>query len=266
MKCGADLFKLDGKTALVTGATGHLGRSMAAALAQAGAHVLVNSRSAERCAALVSDLAAAGGSAEAAVFDVADDRAVDVFFAGIGARPLHILLNNAYAGGSGSIKLSSASDYQASYGMSVVAAHATLKAALSNLRAAVARDGDASVINVASMYGIVSPDMRNYATEQGANPPFYGAAKAALIQWTRYAACEFGPERIRVNSVSPGPFPSKRVQQGEHDFVTRLASKVPMGRIGDATEIGGPILFLASSASSYVNGANLVVDGGWTCW
>jgi NAD(P)-dependent dehydrogenase (short-subunit alcohol dehydrogenase family) len=117
-----------------------------------------------------------------------------------------------------------------------------------------------------SMYGMVSPDQRVYESKRVANPPFYGAAKAALLQWTRYAACEFGPEGIRVNAISPGPFPSTDVQAANPDFVATLANKVPMGRIGHAKEIQGPLSFLISDASSFVNGTNLVVDGGWTCW
>jgi NAD(P)-dependent dehydrogenase (short-subunit alcohol dehydrogenase family) len=98
------------------------------------------------------------------------------------------------------------------------------------------------------------------------NPPFYGAAKAALLQWTRYAASEFGKEGIRVNAVSPGPFPSLAMKAANPDFIEALAAKVRMGRIGASDEIKGPMLFLASSAASFVNGANIVVDGGWTCW
>jgi NAD(P)-dependent dehydrogenase (short-subunit alcohol dehydrogenase family) len=116
------------------------------------------------------------------------------------------------------------------------------------------------------MYGIVSPDPRIYKSASEINPPSYGTAKAALLQWTRYAACEFGLEGIRVNSVSLGPFPSIEVQVKSPNFIDKLALRVPMGRIGQSKEAGGPIMFLMSSASSYVNGSNLVVDGGWTSW
>jgi NAD(P)-dependent dehydrogenase (short-subunit alcohol dehydrogenase family) len=87
-----------------------------------------------------------------------------------------------------------------------------------------------------------------------------------MIHWSKYAACEFSKEGIRINSISPGPFPSMEVQRTAPEFVARLQQKVPMGRVGQASEIMGPVLFLASSAASFVNGTNLVVDGGWTAW
>jgi NAD(P)-dependent dehydrogenase (short-subunit alcohol dehydrogenase family) len=263
---GVQLFSLEGKTALVTGATGYLGEAMASALAEAGATVLVNSRSAERAEAMAAGLRARGYLAEAAVFDVTDAEAIRGFFAGLAGRPLHVLINNAYVGGGGSIEVSDAQRYAASYDVTMLAAHNMLTAALPALRQAVQEARSVSVINIASMYAMVSPDQRIYASAAGVNPPFYGAAKAALLHWTRYAACEFGPEGIRVNAISPGPFPAPAVQQGNAAFVATLATKVPLGRVGQAEEIKAPTLFLASPAASFVNGANLVVDGGWTCW
>lgn len=263
---GGEIFSLRGKTALVTGATGHLGAAMVRALAGAGAHVLVNSRSSERSDRLTQRLIDSGGSAESAVFDVADQPAVDAFFAERKHQPIHVLINNAYFGGAGSIESSTTEPYAKSYEITVLAAHNLVKAALPCLRLAVSNSGDASVVNLTSMYAMVSPDQRIYDEPGEINPPFYGAAKAALLQWTRYAACEFGAEGIRVNSISPGPFPSESVQKIKPEFIRTLASKVPMARIGRADEVAGPVLFLASSASSFVNGANIVVDGGWTCW
>jgi NAD(P)-dependent dehydrogenase (short-subunit alcohol dehydrogenase family)/spore coat polysaccharide biosynthesis protein SpsF (cytidylyltransferase family) len=259
------VFSLSGKTALLTGATGYLGKSMAFALGKVGAKVIVNCRSAEKCASLVRDLASVGVNARAAHFDVRSDADIEAFFSDLRNEPLHVLINNAYAGGSGNIGASGTKQYAESYDVSVVAAHRLVRAALPNLREAVSRDGDASIINLGSMYALVSPDQSIYASPEGVNPPFYGAAKAALIQWTRYAACEYGPEGIRVNSVSPGPVPNSSVQDADAGFVKRLARKVPLGRVGAPVEVAGPVVFLASPASSFVNGANLVVDGGWTC-
>lgn len=262
----ATSFDLAGRTVLVTGATGHLGRSMVAALAIAGAHVLVNGRKAETCEALAAELRAAGYQATAAAFDVADEAAVAAFFAACPFALIDGLVNNAYAGGGGTVETASADDYRQAYEVSVVAAQRLLRLALPRLRAAVAAYGEASVINIASMYGIVSPNPGNYASPAGTNPPFYGAAKAALVQFTRYAACEFGAEGIRVNAIAPGPFPAPGVQQAAPDFIARLTAQVPMKRMGAAGEIGGPVVFLASRAASFVNGAVLAVDGGWTSW
>lgn len=263
---GAQLFDVKGKVALITGATGYLGTAIAVGLAEAGAHVLINSRSRERCDELVTKLRNEGHSAEAAVFDVTKPQEIERYFALDKGATLNILINNAYVGGAGNIELSDSDGYLSSYQVTMLAAHNLFKAALPALRRAAQEKGDASVINIASMYALVSPDQRIYDSPEGANPPYYGVAKAGLLQWTRYAACEFGKENIRVNAISPGPFPSAAVRQKSPEFIEKLAQKVPMGRIGVDEEIKGPVLFLASPASSYVNGSNIVVDGGWTCW
>ncbi|WP_315337182.1 SDR family oxidoreductase [Pseudomonas grimontii] len=263
---GTELFSLGGKNVLVTGATGYLGAAMAQVLSAAGAHVLLNTRSHQRGLPLLQNLSRQGLSAELAVFDVNDETQVRQYLETFSPRELHVLINNAYTGAGGTVETSSGQSYTDAYEVSVVAAHNLLKYALPALRRGVCSSGEASVINLGSMYGIVSPDSRVYESAAGTNPPFYGAAKAAMIHWSKYAACEFGREGIRVNSISPGPFPSPEVQKTAPEFVERLQQKVPMGRVGQASEIMGPVLFLASSAASFVNGANLVVDGGWTAW
>jgi len=259
-------FSLEQRRVLVTGATGYLGQAMVRGLAELGAAVLVHGRDARRVEETVDSLRERGLDASPAVFDLNDDEAVRNWFAEYGENALHGLVNNAYAGGAGAIETATEDDYRNSYEISLVAAHRLLQQALPCLRAAVRECGGASVVNIGSMYGMVSPDQRVYPGKAAANPPFYGAAKAALLQWTRYAACEFGAEGIRVNAISPGPFPSESVQAANPEFVKTLAGKVPMGRIAQADELQGPLSFLMSDAASFVNGANLVVDGGWTCW
>ncbi len=259
-------FSLESKNVFITGSTGYLGRSMAKGVAQLGAHVIINGRNQNDVETYVAELLNAGYEATPAVFDINNEKAVFEWFKLYGSAPLHGLVNNAYSGDAGSVETAIEDSYRNSFEISVISAHRLLKAALPSLREAVRECGNASVVNIGSMYGMVSPDQRIYVNKKFSNPPFYGASKAALLHWTRYAACEFGHEAIRVNSISPGPFPSDEVQKNNPSLISALSKKIPMGRIGQPEEIQGPLSFLISDASTYINGTNLVVDGGWTCW
>jgi NAD(P)-dependent dehydrogenase (short-subunit alcohol dehydrogenase family) len=161
---------------------------------------------------------------------------------------------------------SKSSDYLNAVEITVGAAAELVNAAHDLLRNAVRTGGDASVINISSMYGMVSPDPRIYGRSGMNNPPHYGAAKAALLQYTRYAAVHLAPEGIRVNAISPGAFPPEAAQQRDPAFTAALTQKVPMGRLGRPEDMAGAIVFLASSAARFVTGANLPIDGGWTAW
>ena len=254
------LFRLDGKTAFVSGGRGHLGRAMVQALCEAGAHVIVNGRDDAALATFEAELKQQNFSVSRAAFDVADMNAVRAFFAG--QTRLDILVNNAVAMQVKSFASLSAEDFAATYASCVTATFESVRAALPALKAAVAATGEASVINIASMYGAVSPDRRLYQDPAQQSPFHYGPAKAGLVQLTRHLAGELGPENIRVNALVPGPFPAKAAP----DFAQRLAARTMLGRLGQAQEIAGPLLFLASPASSFVTGAALNVDGGWTAW
>ena len=136
-----------------------------------------------------------------------DPEAVAAFVARRGMdTPLHILVNNASSGRGGTIDTATDVDFASSYDIAVIAAHRLIMALLPALRAACRQQDDAAIINIASMYGLVSPDLRNYDSAEGSSPPFYGSAKAALIQLTRYVACQYGAEGIRCNAIAPGPF------------------------------------------------------------
>jgi NAD(P)-dependent dehydrogenase (short-subunit alcohol dehydrogenase family) len=262
-------FQLQGRVALLTGASGHLGKSMARALAEAGAHVVLNSRSKDFLVALAAELSGNGYSASIACFDVTDESAVRLHISELADKygRLDVLVNNANAGRTGTIEDATAEDFDRAYRVNVVAAFQLLQQSLPLLKESAKKTaGGASVINIASMYGVVSPDPSIYGISGANNPPYYGAAKAGLIQFTRYAACHLAPERIRVNSISPGPFPAAHFLERDPEFGARLAAKVPLRRTGNPAELQGPLLFLASDASSYVTGANLPVDGGWTAW
>ena len=258
------MFSLSNKNILITGATGHLGRSISYGLASLGAIIHVNSRSVDDCEALAADIRATGLRAEPAPFNVTVYEEIRGYADATGH--LDVLINNAYSGGSGTMLSATCDDFITSYNSSVIACARLTKILEPKLSESAIRNGTASIINIASMYGSVSPDFRIYESLESTNPPFYGAAKAALIQLTKYAACEFASKNIRVNCVSPGPFPSHETLQKLPNMVDRIVSKVPIGRIGCPTEMVGPIAFLASDASSYVTGINLPVDGGWTAW
>ena len=259
-----ELFRLDGRIAFVSGAAGHLGRAMASCLGDAGAHVIVNGRDHSRLDALVRAIKARDGSAEAAPFDIGDLTAARDWFA---SRPrLDILVNNAIGMMPKPFDEVGASDFEETYRTGVVAPFEMVRAALPALREAVRKAGEASIVNVASMYAAVAPDARIYSKPGQASPFHYGPAKAALLQLTRHLAAEFGPEHIRVNALVPGPFPRESVTAADPAFAERLAGRTMLGRTGRADEIRGPLLFLASRASSFVTGSALAVDGGWTVW
>lgn len=260
----ANLFRLDGRVAFVSGAAGHLGSVMTRALCAAGAHVIVNGRDDARLKEFESALKREGHSIERAAFDVTDFGKARAFMA---ARPrLDILVNNAVAMTPAPFASLAPEAFDQTYRSAVTAAFELVRSALPALRAAVAATGDASVINIASMYGNVSPDPRIYSRPEQASPFHYGPAKAALIQLSRHLAAELGRENIRVNALVPGSFPREAVTAADAPFAGRLAAKTMLGRTGRAEEIAGPLLFLASPAASYVTGSALAVDGGWTAW
>lgn len=260
----ADPFRLDGAVAFVSGAAGHLGRPMVRVLGKAGAHVILNGRQKPRLDDFAAELAGEGISAECAPFDMADMAAVRAFFSG--RERLDVLVNNAISMTPKPIALLEPDDFEVTYKSSVTAAFEAVRAALPALRQAVAASGEARVINIASMYGTVAPDKRIYAKPEQASPLHYGSAKAALLQLTRHLAAELAADGIRVNALVPGPFPRPQISQDDPGFAARLAGKTMLGRLGRAEEIAGPLLFLASKASSYVTGTALAVDGGWTAW
>ncbi|MFZ4108740.1 MAG: SDR family oxidoreductase [Candidatus Planktophila sp.] len=127
-------------------------------------------------------------------------------------------------------------------------------------------DPPASIVNITSMYGKVSPRPSLYEAESCVNPLLYGCMKAALMQSSRYLSSYLGPKGIRVNSVSYGPFPSDSILVDNPSLILNLAAQTHLGRVGRPDEASGIIEFLLSDSSTYITGADISVDGGWTAW
>lgn len=262
------LFRLDGRVALVTGAAGYLGESISTVLAEAGAHVILNGRS-NKVAILADEINSRGLIASAAIFDVTDPNAAALAIKRLETEHgrLDVLVNNAYLGRPGTIETATGDDFSSAYEIAVTAAFRLTQLTKPLLETAARTNiGGASVINIASMYGTVSPDPAIYGESGMNNPPFYGPAKGGLIQLTRYLACHLAGSKIRVNSISPGPFPPQEIAGENPEFYKELCRRNPLGRIGEPDELRGPALLLASDAGSYITGINLPVDGGWTAW
>ena len=123
-----------------------------------------------------------------------------------------------------------------------------------------------SIVLFSSMYGTIAPDPAAYTSPMNPNPVEYGVGKAGIQQLSRYLSVYFGASGVRCNSISPGPFPFPAMQTSHPNFIAKLSAKTPLGRIGSASEMSGPVAFLLSDASTYITGHNLAVDGGWTAW
>ena len=261
------MFRLDGRTVFVSGAAGHLGQAMVRGFLASGARVILNGRQAARLDDFRARLRQERFDPDAiaiCAFDVRDENA---FARCLSNLPrLDVLVNNAITVEMGTIESASPEQFATAYDSGVRAAFAAMRVAEPALLKAVQAVGHAAIINIASMYGIVSPDPSIYGDTGLNSPPTYGPTKAALIQLTRYMACHWGAKGIRVNAVAPGPFPREEFQREHHAFVDRLAAKTPLRRVGSANEIAGAAVFLGSDAASYITGAVVNVDGGWTAW
>lgn len=261
------MFRLDGRTVFVSGAAGHLGQAMVRGYLSAGAHVILNGRNAERLDTLRAKLRQEKYDADAIAVSAFDMRNDDALARCLATLPrLDVLVNNAITVEMGTIASTAPDQFASAYDSGVRAAFSAMRIAEPALLKAVSATGHAAVINIASMYGTVSPDPSIYGDTGLNSPPHYGPAKAALLQLTRYMAAHWGPRGIRVNAIAPGPFPREEFQHQHTAFVERLAAKTPLARVGAPSEIAGAAVFLASDAASYITGATLAVDGGWTAW
>ncbi|MCC6491770.1 MAG: SDR family oxidoreductase [Pirellulales bacterium] len=257
-----DRFRLDGRTALVTAGAGPLfGRSISEALADAGATVITASRSLERTEQYAESLRARGLDVHGMQVDVCDVDSIDRLFEAairqFGA--IDVLVNNAVArtGHIGCL-VDQTPDHLRSAAEGDFLGLFRLCQRFVESRTS-SRCG--SIINIASIYGVVANDPALYAGTDMVQPPSYNFVKGGMINFTRYLASYYGSCGIRANCISPGGYRDDQPPK----FVDEYQRRVPLGRMLSHEDIQGAVVFLASDASSYVTGINLLLDGGWTC-
>jgi NAD(P)-dependent dehydrogenase (short-subunit alcohol dehydrogenase family) len=257
-----ELFDLTGRVALVTGATGYLGSAMAEALAEAGCQVIVASRKSESAQASASQLPSVNGASHAGVaLDHMDEASIERGFQAAVkiAGKIDILIDNGHEPTAANWRNTTGDQFNRQ--LQNATGYFLLARMLRDH--AVARNGSGSIIMLGSMYGLVGSYPEVYEGVGSPSPAAYQVLKGGIIQLTRHLAVYWAKDRVRVNCLSPGPFPSPAAPA---EVVNRLKTKSPMERMGQPWELKGAALFLASDASSYVTGHNLVVDGGWTAW
>ncbi len=260
----SELFSLKGRTVLVVGGAGLLGGEISSAFAELGAELVIASRDAKKCAAFGERLRDEfGAKTHALEVDITQPDSIRAMVREteklVGS--LDILVNSGWSGRKNTFESISDTDWNLDVEVNLNGVFRTVKTAFPLLR-----ERRGNILSIASMYGHVAPDYRLYDSEKFANPPSYGAAKAGVIQLTRYLASFLSPHGIRANSISPGPFPFEATQRENPQFIARLAAKNPLNRIGKPWELKGAAVLLCSDAGSYITGQNLCVDGGWAIW
>lgn len=273
----ADLFSLVGKTAMLTGASGFLGRTFARALLENGARVIAVGRS-ERLGQEVAVWTSEFG--EDRVRGVLVDMYDRAAFAAaldelIAEEPsIDVLVNNAHELGpatgfnipDGGLEGMSIEQWVRNFEGGVI----WPAVAVQKIGVGMKSRGFGSIINISTMYALVAPSPKLYEGTPFMNPPGYSASKAALLAFTRYIASFWGQYGIRANAIVPGPFSNTEDTDGKNSvgmgdpFLDRLQARTCLGRTGRPLELVGALLYLASDASSFMTGQTVIVDGGWT--
>jgi NAD(P)-dependent dehydrogenase (short-subunit alcohol dehydrogenase family) len=267
MKTLKTLMNLDGRVALITGGAGHIGSVIAETLAELGAQIALLDVSQPSCDATTSKIGRDYNvETLPLVIDLTDQKSVEATPEIVVERygRLDILVNCAALVGSSDLKgwtapfeKQHADSWRQALEVNLTAPFALVQAATRYLK----KSGHGAVLNIGSIYGMVAPDMRLYAGTDMGNPAAYAASKGGLLQLTRWLAAVLAPE-IRVNSIAIGGVRRKQPQ----NFQNRYVKRVPLKRMATEEDVKGAVAYLASDASAYVTGHNLVVDGGWTVW
>ncbi|ABR63097.1 SDR family NAD(P)-dependent oxidoreductase [Sinorhizobium medicae] len=244
-------FRLDGRRALVAGASSGIGLGCAVALAEAGAHVVLAARSPEKLDEAVEAIRREGLSAEALVLDVADLEATEAAVAA--ERPFQVLVNSAGIARHGPAADTAPEDFDAVFGLNVRGAYFLTRAVAKGL---IAAGQPGSLINISSQMAHVG----------GIDRAVYSATKHAVEGFTKSMAIEWGPAAIRVNTICPTFIRTPLTKQtfSKPERVQWITEKIKLGRLGRVEDIMGAVTYLASDASAMVTGTALMVDGGWT--
>lgn len=256
------LFDLTGRVALITGGSGYLGRSLSQALAEAGATLVIASRDLHRAQSVTDELPSPGGVKHHAVaLDQLDEKSLNEGFNSAVALTGHvdILINNGQQGHA--LDLTNVTAEAFNKDLQNATGYFLLARRLRDH--VVSRNAPGSIVMIGSMYGVVGSYPDAYEGICAASPVQYHALKGGIVHMTRHLAVYWAKDNVRVNCLSPGPFPSEKAPA---EMVERLKGKSPTGRMGVPHELKGPLLLLVSDAGSYVTGQNLLVDGGWTAW
>ena len=261
-----ELFDLTDQVAVVTGAPGQLGQAIAETIAELGGHVVVVSRTESACKTLADSLTEQYQRAVSVPADVTDPDEVEAMANTVRDEfgRLDILVNNAYAGETPEFEEMSVQQFNDGVQSALTSVFLTTRETLPMLR-----EGSSSIINIASIYGVVAPNHRIYGDTGLNNPVQYGAAKAGVIQLSQWLATRYAADSIRSNALTPGGIYNpefESMQDYEETFVPNYEELTPLGRMGQPKDLKGATAFLASDASSWVTGQNIIVDGGWTSW
>ena len=261
-----NLFSLENKVSIVTGAYGHLGSSISKGLAAFGSKVILVGRKEEKLKEFVQNNPALMKKRfEYYVCDVTkkDDfqKVIENVFEKHGK--IDVLINNAY--GKQNEKFSELTKDKWNQSLEHTLTHYFTCTQLVSPIMLKAKSG--SIINIASIYGFLGTDHRIFLDLRNNPPVHYAVSKGGILQLTKYLATLWADKGVRVNAISPGYFPKKKPSIPERpDYIEEIIKRTPMKRIGKPDDLMGSVIYLASDSSSFVTGQNLIVDGGWSVW